>query len=116
MPTMEIRTTPVADIELPREVEPLRRLCYNLWWSWSPRARRLFSHIDHDMWARYRNPVELLINVEPQRWRSLLENETFMAQYRTVMRQFEAYMNNKKDTWFAKNQPNFEGGPVAYFS
>jgi starch phosphorylase len=113
---MEIRTIPVADIELPRDVEPLRRLCYNLWWAWTPRARRLFSHIDHDMWARYRNPVELLINVEPQRWRSLIENETFMAQYRTIMRQFDAYMKNTKETWFAKNQPNFDGGPIAYFS
>ena len=112
---MDIRTIPVADIELPREVEPLRRLCYNLWWTWSPRARRLFSHIDHDMWARYRNPVELLINVEPHHWRSLVENETFMSSYNTVMRQFDQYMN-AKDTWFARNHPNYDAGPIAYFS
>ena len=113
---MEIRTIPVADIELPREVEPLRRLCYNLWWSWSPRARRLFSHIDHDMWSRYRNPVELLINFEPHRWRSLIENETFMGQYQAVLRQFEQYMNSAKNSWFPRNHPNFDAGPIAYFS
>jgi starch phosphorylase len=113
---MEIRTIPVADIELPREVEPLRRLCYNLWWTWTPRARRLFSHIDNEMWARYRNPVELLINIEPHHWRSLVENETFLGLYNAVMRQFDQYVNNTKNTWFAKNHPRYDAGPVAYFS
>lgn len=116
MEMLDIRTIPVADIELPRAVEPLRRLCYNLWWSWSPRARRLFSHIDHDMWSRYRNPVELLINIEPHRWRSLVENEAFMSAYNAVMRDFDSYMKSANQAWFARNYPQYAAGPIAYFS
>ena len=65
---MNIRTLHVADIELPPTLERLRDLAYDLWWSWSPRANRLFSWIDPEHWRRYHNPVQLLINVEPQQW------------------------------------------------
>lgn len=113
---MEIRTIPAADIELPNELEPLRRLCYNLWWSWNPRARRLFSHINPEVWARYRNPVELLLQVEPHQWRQLVENETFMSLFRSVLREFDRYLNNVAQAYFPKNYPNYTGGPIAYFS
>ncbi|MFI4945176.1 MAG: DUF3417 domain-containing protein, partial [Burkholderiales bacterium] len=55
----------MADIELPPSVERLRDLAYDYWWSWSPRAARLFARIDPEPWRRYHNPVQLLINVEP---------------------------------------------------
>ena len=54
----------VADIELPCEVRKLYDLAYNLWWTWSPRARRLFSAIDGVAWTHYANPVQLLINID----------------------------------------------------
>ena len=58
----QIPTLQVADIELPPEMERLRDLAYDLWWSWSPQATRLFTWIDPDHWRRYHNPVQLLIN------------------------------------------------------
>jgi len=39
----QIRTLPLADIELPKELEKLYELAYNLWWVWTPRALDLFS-------------------------------------------------------------------------
>ncbi|MCS7048491.1 MAG: alpha-glucan family phosphorylase [Verrucomicrobiae bacterium] len=110
-----LRSAPLADIELPRQVGGLRDLAYNLWWAWNPHARRLFSHINPSLWAIYRNPVELLINIEPHHWEELLEDEIFMTMYQSVMRDFNRYMN-ARETWFSRNYPNYRGGPFVYFS
>lgn len=114
-PIPALPTLHVADIELPRELEPLYELAYNLWWSWSPEARSLFASIDTATWARYRNPVQLLINVEPRHWYSLLEDESFRGRYRQVMARFEAYLHPTEPTWFEREHPDVRG-PIAYFS
>lgn len=106
----------LADIELPREVARLRELAYNLWWTWNPHARRLFSHIQPGLWAMYRNPVELLINIERHHWEQLLEDEVFLTMYHAVLREFDAYMNPKTPTWFEEHYPHYNGGPFVYFS
>ncbi|MEO6969854.1 MAG: DUF3417 domain-containing protein, partial [Chthoniobacterales bacterium] len=31
---------------LPAQLEPLREMVFNLWWTWEPSARRLFRHLD----------------------------------------------------------------------
>jgi starch phosphorylase len=106
----------LADIELPKEVSRLRELAFNLWWTWTPHARRMFSHIQPGLWAMYRNPVELLINIEPHHWEELLEDEIFLTMYHSVLREFDAYMKPTASTWFNQNYPNYEGGPFVYFS
>ncbi|MBM3860389.1 MAG: glycosyltransferase family 1 protein [Verrucomicrobia bacterium] len=106
----------LADIELPKEVARLRELAYNLWWTWTPHARRMFSHIQPGLWAMYRNPVELLINIEPHHWEQLLEDEIFLTMYHSVLREFDAYMKPAAATWFNQNYPHYKGGPFVYFS
>ena len=113
---LKFRSASMADIELPREVLGLRDLAYNLWWTWNPQARRMFAHIQPGLWAIYRNPVELLINIEPAHWETLLEDEVFLSMYKSVLREFETYMKSVNDTWFAKNHPGYQGGPFVYFS
>ena len=110
---MNIRTLPVADIELPPELERLRDLAYDLWWSWSPLATRLFAWIDPDHWRRYHNPVQMLINVEPSHWQQLLSDPAFRHTYDSVMRDFDAY--HAKPRWFDQYAKQFPG-PVGYFS
>ncbi len=102
-----IPTLHVADIELPRELEALYELAYNLWWSWTPEARQLFASIDPRSWARYRNPVQLLINVEPKHWYALLEDEGFLRRYQRVVQELDDYLACRGGTWFARQQ--FEG-------
>ena len=46
----EIRTVPVAHIEMPVELSRLYDIAYNLWWTWQPRAQLLFNAIDPDGW------------------------------------------------------------------
>ncbi len=113
---MAIHVAPSADIRVPSEVSRLRDLAYNLWWSWTPRARRFFSSINAELWATYRNPVQLLINIEPSQWEHLINNGgAFMSDYRRVVRDFDRYMESES-TPFKQLYPDYEGGPVAYFS
>ncbi len=112
----EIRTVPVADIELPMELSRLYDIVYNLWWTWSARAHLLFSAIDPVRWLRYRNPVELLINVEPHRWEPLLLDDNFMSLYESVVDSFDDYLAGAERSWFRTTFPDYKGGPFAYFS
>jgi starch phosphorylase len=110
---IQIRTVHIADIAMPAEVARIRDLAYDLWWSWSPQATRLFSWIDPDHWRRYHNPVELLINVEPHHWQRLLEDGEFRRTYEVVMEAWDAY--RARPRWFTQYEKRVPG-PIAYFS
>ncbi len=112
----QIPTLQVTEIELPRELEQLYHLAYNLWWVWTPQARELFSAIDSAKWGLYRNPVQLLINVDPKRWYPLLENEAFLSHYHKVIDAFEDYMQPKDGTWFQTHHAEDTDNVIAYFS
>ena len=112
----KIETLPGAEVEIPRELRRLYDLAYNLWWTWSPSAHLLFSAIDPSRWIRSRNPVELLLGVEPHMWDPLLQNESFMSNYHAVIGEFDRYLAGGDTSWFHKSYPSFSGGPVAYLS
>src|SRR6266852_2546962 len=58
MPTFQIYNVIPT---LPAVLEPLREMTFNLWWTWEPSARRLFRHLDPDLWNRTNhNPVRML--------------------------------------------------------
>ena len=43
---------------LPRRINRLGQLAYNLWWTWTPDAQRLFLRIDPILWEKtYHNPI-----------------------------------------------------------
>ncbi len=113
---MALEATPVANIRVPDELSRLPEMVYNLWWSWTPRARRFFSMINANLWATYRNPVQLLINLEPHQWERLInDGGAFMSDYRRLVREYDAYMN-MEETPFRQQFPDYTGAPVAYFS
>jgi len=115
-PYRQFPFVPDANIELPHELRDLYELTYNLWWAWTPAAQDLFALIDSEAWAMYRAPVQLLINVQPQRWQRLLDDETFSAAYTSVIDAFHRYMNGASQAWFARTHPDAGDRPVAYFS
>ena len=106
----------VADIVLPGPVDRLLDLAYNLWWVWSKPAQRLFSAVDAAAWMRYRNPVELLLNVDRQHWEVLLDSDAFVDEYARVVRAFDRYMDPERDTWSGARVGAATPGPIAYFS
>ena len=111
-----VQALQVADIWLPEEVDKLYDLAYNLWWSWNHQALRMFSSIESRSWLMYRNPVEMLLNLDRQQWEMLLASEAFMERYTAVTQGLESYLNPQGKTWFEHRFPSFDSGPVAYFS
>jgi len=112
-PLVHVPVDPGASFRLPPQLEGLRRLAYNLWWSWHPSARILFSRIDAGAWARYRNPIPVLSG--PVVWSELLDNPAFMAEYQDILAAFDRYMANGSDHWFHRRHAEHLDGPIAYF-
>jgi starch phosphorylase len=110
---VQVPTLPGASFRLPPQLEGLRRLSYNMWWSWNPRARALFSRIDGLSWSRYRNPVEVLS--QPIAWSDLLDDPAFMAEYTQVLAGFDRYMAGGREHWFNREYGSALHGPIAYF-
>ena len=113
---MKIPCLRVADIDLPSVVGELYELAYNFWWSWNPRARRLFDAIDAKAWSEYRNPVQLLINLDRARWEKLLQSETLLETYNSVIREFHEYLDDRSGTWYQRRHGEHGDEPIAYFS
>jgi glycogen phosphorylase len=111
--SLRVPTLPGASFRLPPQLEGLRRLAYNLWWAWNPRARALFSRIDPLAWSRYRNPVELLSG--PIAWSELLVDPAFMGEYSSILADFDRYMAGTVEHWFDHEYGGTLKGPISYF-
>ena len=84
-----------------------------MYWSWHPEVRSLFARIDRRVWLNYRSPVAVL---RVQRdWTWLLQDPDFMVQYQTILADFDRYMANGSEHWFARKHGSETDGPVAYF-
>jgi starch phosphorylase len=112
-PAVRVPMIPAASFRLPPQLEGLRRLAYNFYWSWHPRAKILFSRIDAVAWSRYRNPIPVLANMTS--WGSLLDDPAFMAEVEDVLADFDRYLANGSDLWFNRRYGGKLSGPVAYF-
>jgi starch phosphorylase len=112
MPTL--RTYTVVP-RLPAQLERLRDIAQNLWWSWAADARELFLRIDGDLWERVRgNPIELLVRVEQQRLDELASDDAFLGRLELAYGTLHRYMT--REGWFAKTFPECAGSRIAYFS
>jgi starch phosphorylase len=112
-PSVKVPTLPGSSLRLPPQLEGLRRLSFNMWWSWNPRARALFSRIDGLSWSRYRNPIEVLSR--PIDWSDLRDDPAFMAEYTGVLAEFERYMAGGGQNGFNRDFGPSLSGPIAYF-
>ncbi|HEX7472012.1 MAG TPA: alpha-glucan family phosphorylase, partial [Candidatus Limnocylindrales bacterium] len=110
---VRVPTLPGISFRLPPQLEGLRRLSYNLWWTWHPNAKILFSRVDGTAWARYRSPIPVLAGSVA--WAEVLENPGFVVEYQAVIREFDAYMSNGADHWFHRRHAAQLRGPIAYF-
>src|SRR5919197_1501445 len=110
---VQVPTIPSASFRLPPQLEGLRRLAYNLYWSWHPRAKYLFNRIDSTSWTRYRNPIPVLTSGPA--WTQLLDDPSFMAEYEDVLADFDRYMADGSDQWFQRRPGPKPSGPIVYF-
>lgn len=104
------------DFSLPRRINRLGELAYNLWWTWNPDAQRLFSRIDKELWERvYHNPVLFLRQVERARLNASTNNRYYLDFYDRSLRAFDQYMQ-AEETWFKRTYPELRQCLIAYFS
>jgi starch phosphorylase len=111
---------PVATVsvvpDLPQSLSRLTELAYNLRWSWDHETYTLFRRVDTDLWDQtYHNPVAMLGLVSQERLVQCTKDAAFMAHYHSVIREFDAYMNDKQ-TWYQTSRKNEKDPIIAYFS
>jgi starch phosphorylase len=105
-------------VSLPRRIDRLRELAYNLWWSWHSPAQSLFSALDEELWNEVRhNPIKLLSEVRRKQINSVTHDQRYLELYDDVMQAFDEYME-ASDTWYATKHPALPSAPgtFAYFS
>jgi glycogen phosphorylase len=110
-----IRTFNVSP-SLPKPLEPLRKLAYNLHWDWNVETKDLFRRLDRDLWESSRhNPVLMLGTISQARLQEVAEDEGFLAQMERASRQLDDYLQER--TWYRKHRrdKNNETECYAYF-
>lgn len=103
---------------LPDPIRRLEDLARNLWWSWNPSARALFSSLDQDVWDASNHNAVLFLKIVPgETLAKAAADVQYRERYRQVMATFdEAMAAGQSDTWVAKHAPELLNHPVAYFS
>ena len=62
--------------DLPKRLSRLSELAYNLWWTFEPRAGRMFAHMDADLWERLgHNPILFLREIPRARLSQAAKNK-----------------------------------------
>jgi glycogen phosphorylase len=102
--------------DLPRRINRLGELAYNLWWTWNPQAQRLFYRIDFALWERLNhNPLRLLASVGRVEINAAAQDPVYLELYDRVFANFDDYIKNT-DTWTARNYKTRTKQTIAYFS
>ena len=95
---------------IPAPLSALRKLAYDLTWSWSPDLGALFQDIDPEAWLRLKgNPVALLQSASPERLDALSRDADFLARINALRDQVAAEQSAPRMTAMP------EDGLVAYF-
>lgn len=101
---------------LPKRIERLGELAYNLWWTWDPDVQRLYKRIDSDLWEKTsHNPILFLRNVERARLNAVTHDSYYLDFYDRAMLAFDRYMK-RQDTWYEENHGHTPEELIAYFS
>jgi len=98
MATRNFRTFTVLP-NLPKEMQGLQELTYNLWWCWNHDAIALFRRIDEKLFEKAEHsPVRLLATVGQERLEQLTDDEGYMAHLARVFEAQHRYLTSA--TWF----------------
>ncbi len=110
-----VRTYAVAP-SLPKELECLREISYNLLWSWDHELLELFMRLDPDLWeATNHNPVQMIGRIRQEMLHASVRDDAFLAQLERARDRFHNYMSSRS-TWFQKTHDGGGREPIAYFS
>ena len=87
----EIRRKTPASFSLPRRIQRLGELSYNLWWVWNHDAQGLYRMIDKPLWDMVsHNPIAFLQQVQRPLLNKAVNETAFLDKYDAVMEKFDA--------------------------
>ncbi len=97
------------------DLENLRELANNFWFSWNLDAVELFDYLDEGLWREGgHNPLWSLIRLSRQRLNQIREDSGYLEHAKRVFHRFQAYMKNTKRYAYRLQHPvDFV---TAYFS
>ncbi|MDR2422320.1 MAG: alpha-glucan family phosphorylase [Deltaproteobacteria bacterium] len=79
---------------LPEKLTPLRRMAYNVFFSWQSEIRDIFQRVDPQLWEQSgHNPVVLLGLVDQKRLDELERESGFVSQLEEIAHRFDLYMS-----------------------
>jgi starch phosphorylase len=82
---------------LPRQMEALKRLAYNLCFSWKGEIRDMFQRLDPRLWVECRhNPVLMLGLLSQERLEELSHDQGFLAQLDRLSESFDRYLSQPR--------------------
>lgn len=100
---------------LPKKLEKLRELAYNLFWSWDQNTKALFRRLDKDLWeSTHHNPVRMLGLISQERLEEIANDDGYVNHLNRAYNNLQVYLNEQ--TWFSKNFPNKPNFNIIYFS
>jgi len=100
---------------LPKELEKLREITYNLFWTWNPDIRELLKRLDRDLWVETNhNPVMMLGLISQERLIEVSQDDGFKAHLDRAYNNLKQYLTEK--TWFQKNYNYSKEFNIVYFS
>ncbi len=100
---------------IPKKLEPLREIVYNLYWAWNQDSIELFRRMDRKIWEQTNhNPVQLLDMISQERLDELSKDDGFVSHMNRVYLQLEVYLDAV--TWYQKKYKAADKAFIAYFS
>jgi starch phosphorylase len=113
--TRPIYTYTVAP-SLPKELESLHELAYNLLWVWDHDLMELLIRLDPDLWEKTNhNPVLMLGMISQERLNTASRDDALLSQLERGFERYKKYLDTTS-TWFRKTYTQIPPNQIAYFS
>jgi starch phosphorylase len=78
----------------PERLLPLKKMAYNIMFSWNSEIRDIFQRVDPKLWTESNhNPVRLMSRVDQKRLDELANDTGFVSELEQVNHSFDMYMN-----------------------
>jgi starch phosphorylase len=102
-------------LNLPIPLQPLERLAWNYWWSWSRDGNSVFRALDAELWEECeQNPRLLLSRVSEYRLAQIATDPVYIERVAALAEQLDRYLAVGPDTLPLKVAIT-EKHPIAYF-
>ena len=105
---------------LPAALGRLDDLAENLWFSWRPRVRELFAHLDPDLWLKVEaNPKLFLRCLHPDILERAATSEAFLENYHQLLGESKHLRHDgdsrEPENRAAQHSPKADGCSTSHF-